>query len=123
MKDNKIKIYTAFSILIVVLSFVIYYGFSDTEKTAIQNTAFIFTIISEILFFTIIYLVTRQKENTFSRAGISIISVIYFIVSLILNVIMKTTFETVRALVTTNLIILILYIAIILIIYLFKKEK
>lgn len=123
MKDNKLKIYTVFSVLIVVLSFVIYYGFSNAEKTSIQNTAFIFTIISEVIFFTIIYLITRPKETTFSRAGISIISVIYFIISLILNVLMKNAFETVRALITTNVIILILYIAIILIIYLFKKEK
>ena len=123
MKGKKLIIYTSISVLIILLSFVMYFGFSDAEKTNIQNIGFIFTIITEVVFFGTIYLITRNSENTFSRAGIASISVIYLIISLILNIFAKTAFETERALITTNIIILILYLAIALITQLFKKEK
>lgn len=123
MKGKKLIIYTSISVLIILLSFVMYFGFSDAEKTNIQNIGFTFTIITEVVFFGTIYLITRNSENTFSRAGIASISVIYLIISLILNIFAKTAFETERALITTNIIILILYLAIALITQLFKKEK
>ena len=123
MKGKKLMIYTSISVLIILLSFVMYFGFSDAEKTNIQNIGFTFTIITEVVFFGTIYLITRNSENTFSRAGIASISVIYLIISLILNIFAKTAFETERALITTNIIILILYLAIALITQLFKKEK
>ena len=123
MKGKKLIIYTSISVLIILLSFVMYFGFSDAEKTNIQNIGFIFTIITEVVFFGTIYLITRNSENTFSRAGIASISVIYLIISLILNIFAKTAFETERALITINIIILIVYLAIALITQLFKKEK
>lgn len=123
MKGKKLIIYTSISALIILLSFVMYFGFSDAEKTNIQNIGFTFTIITEVVFFGTIYLITRNSENTFSRAGIASISVIYLIISLILNIFAITAFETERALITTNIIILILYLAIVLITQLFKKEK
>jgi len=123
MKGKKLVIYICFSILIILLSFVIYYGFSDVEKTNIQNVAFIFTIISEVLFFSMIYGVTRKEANTFIKAGISSVSIIYLIISLILNILIKIGIETVRVLVVSNIILLILYIAMVAAIYLFKKEK
>lgn len=123
MKGKKLIIYTSISVLIILVSFVMYFGFSDAEKTNIQNIGFTFTIITEVVFFGTIYLITRNSENTFSRAGIASISVIYLIISLILNIFAKTAFETERALITTNIIILILYLAIALITQLFKKEK
>lgn len=123
MKGKKLIIYTCFSVLIVLLSFVIYYGFSDVEKTEIQNTAFAFTVIAEVIFFGMTYVLTREEVNAFTRAGIGSISVIYLLVSLILNILIKAVFQTVRTLIVTNVIVLIIYIAIILTIYLFKKEK
>ena len=123
MKGKKLIIYTSISVLIILVSFVMYFGFSDAEKTNIQNIGFTFTIITEVVFFGTIYLITRNSENTFSRAGIASISVIYLIISLILNIFAKTAFETERALITTNIIILILYLAIALITQLLKKEK
>lgn len=123
MKGKKIVIYTCFSVLIILLNFVFYYGFSSDEKTVIQDGSFAFTIVSEIIFFGMIYLLSRKQENAFSRAGIASASVIYLVISLILNILMKSIFNTLRALITTNIIILIIYVVIILAVYLFKKEN
>ncbi len=123
MKGKKLIIYTIVAMLIILASFVIYFGFSIVEKTNIQNVAFTFTIITEIIFFGAIYLTTRKEENTFSKSGVISASFIYLIVSLILNIILKGVFSVVRTLITTNIIVIILYIVLVLVIYLFKKEQ
>lgn len=123
MKGKKLTIYIGFAILMVVLSFVIYFGFSNVEKTTLQNIAFSFTIISELVFFIMIYLATRENNNTFSKSGIISASVIYILLGVILNIFAQSIFSTVRMLVTSNVILLILYVGTILLIYLAKKER
>lgn len=122
MKGKKLGIYSAIAVLVILLSFVINYGFSDIEKTSIQNTAFVFTIVAETLFFVAIYFITREGQNTFSRAGIASLSVIYIIVALLLNTVMQGQFNQVRSLVTTNIMVLMIYLVIALVVYLAKKE-
>lgn len=123
MKGKKLTIYIGFAILMVVLSFVTYFGFSNVEKTTLQNTAFGFTIISELVFFIMIYFATKENNNTFSKSGIISASIIYILLELILNIFVKSIFSAVRMLVTTNIILLILYVGTILLIYLAKKER
>ena len=123
MKGKKLIIYTCISALVIALTFLCYFGFSSAAKTEIQNTSFVFIVISEVVFLGTIYLATRDEQNTFSRAGVVSASSIYIVISLILNIILKNIFETTRALITTNSIILILYLAIVLTVFLFKKEK
>ena len=123
MKGKKLAIYISFALLIIVLSFVIYYGFTDAQKTDMQNVAFSFIIISEIIFFSMIYFVTRDKNNTFLKSGVISTSAVYIVALFILNIFLKTIFSTVRILVATNIILLILYIGVVLLIYLAKKEN
>ncbi len=123
MKGKKLAIYICFSLLIIALSFVIYYGFSDVQKTYIQNVGFSSIIISEIIFFTMIYVVTRENNNIFVKSGVISVSGIYILTMLLLNTVLKAMFATARILITTNIILLILYVGIILLIYLAKKEK
>lgn len=123
MKGKKLGIYIGVAILVILLSFVVNYGFSGIEKTSIQNTAFVFTILAEILFFVAIYLITKEGQNTFSRAAISSLSVIYMIIAFVINTIMQGQFNQVRALATTNVIVLMVYLIIAAIVYLAKKEE
>ena len=123
MKGKKLPIYIGFSVLMVVLSFVIYYGFSNVEKTSMQNVAFGFVVMAEVVFFGMIYVSSNEKHTTFLKAGIISASSIYMLASLVLNLILKAMFTQVRILVTLNIIFLVLYIGIILLLFLVKKES
>lgn len=123
MKDKKSTIYKCFVLLVILLSFVIYYGFSDVAKTAIQNVSFAFIIITEIIFFGVIYFVCKQKNRLFLKSGVISVSSIYLLVNLILNIFLKTIFSKVRILIVINVILLIFYIGIILLINLAEKEN
>lgn len=123
MTGKKRVVYVSLSILIIVLSFVVYFGFSKIDKTYMENIAFGAFILTELIFFTMIYLVSKKETSLFVRAGNTSVSVIYLISSLIINVFLQSFFELANTLITTNVVLLIFYLAIVLLIYLFKKER
>lgn len=123
MKGKKLLIYIGFALLMIILSFWIYYGFSEGKKTEIQNVGFSFIILAESVFFTMIYFSTNEKNGTFLKAGIISSSLIYMIITLVLNVFLKGMFEKTRILFTINIVMLLLYIGVILLTFLVKKER
>lgn len=123
MKGKKLFIYIGFTLLMIILSFGIYYGFSEVKKTDIQNIGFSFTILAESIFFTMIYFSTNEKNSTFLKAGIVSSSSIYIILAFILNVLLKGMFEKARILFTMNIVLLLLYVGVILLTFLVKKER
>lgn len=123
MKGKKLLIYICLTLLVIVLSFVSYLGFSNTEKTSMQNLAFGFIIIVELIFFAMIYTITDEKSTTFLRVGVISTSSIYLLITLILNIFLYSMFTTIRALISINIIALIIFIGVILIIFLLKKER
>lgn len=123
MKGKKLYIYICFTVLIILLSFVIYYGFSEVEKTNMQNISFSFIILAEVIFFSMIYFSTNEKNSIFQNAGLISSSSIYIIITLIVNIFLKVIFPTTRILCTVNIIMLLIYIGIIMLIFLVKEER
>lgn len=122
MSDNK-KIITVISLVVVItFSMLLFFGTGNFDKTGIQISSFIFIIITELVAFCNVFLLTNKKLNTFARAGLSSIAGIYIASSLLFNILLSGLFRTVRSVLVFNFAILLLYIFIALVVIFFKKE-
>lgn len=112
MKKKTIGIILLF-ISIIGISFLIYYGFSNEAKTDIQNCKFYFVIAAEcISFITTLLsnteLIKNEKKNT-----IIFISSAYLVLSILINILLGFMFTTIRVLIVTNAIaILLIFLAV-----------
>lgn len=110
-------------IILLLLTFLLFFGMGDTEKNGIQISSFIFILVNELILFGNIFLLTNKKLNTFSVAGISSLTFIYIVCSLLFNILFISLFKTVRAILVFNFSILLIYIFIYVMILWFKKEN
>lgn len=122
MKYNKKIIMTICLIIALVFSFLIFFGFGNIEKSSIQICSFIFILITEIIAYGILLLLTFKKFNTFMIAGISSATFIYSIVSFLFNIVILGVFKTLRSILVFNFSFLLIYFFIVVLLFLFKKE-
>ena len=65
MSKNK-KYITIIGLIIAILfSFLIFFGIGNAEKTQMQISSFIFVLLTEIIIFANIIILTSKKLNTF----------------------------------------------------------
>ncbi len=122
MKNKKNIILLVALLIAILLSTVLFIGIGNMPKTSIQISAFIFVVLTEILLFTNIYIITNKKLNTFTIAGLSSTIFLYTSCSLIFNVLAISIFGTLKNILVFNISILLIYLLINTIIILFKKE-
>ena len=123
MKNKKNIILLVALLIAILLSTVLFIGIGNMPKTSIQISAFIFVVLTEILLFTNIYIITNKKLNTFTIAGLSSTIFLYTSCSLIFNVLAISIFGTLKNILFFNISILLIYLLINTIIILFKKEN
>ena len=110
MSKNK-KYITIIGLIIVILfSFLIFFGIGNAEKTQMQISSFIFVLLTEIIIFANIIILTSKKLNTFAIAGISSSTIIYAIISLIVNILFVGVFKTIRTNLVFNFGLLLIYV-------------
>lgn len=123
MSRNKKTLLTLAFVVAIGFSFLLFFGTGNTEKTSIQIGGFVFIIISELIVYGSILGVTSKNSNTFSKAGILSATSIYLIISLIINILLKASFTTLKSILVCNFSILLGYAFVAIIITFFKKEK
>ena len=122
MSKNK-KYITIIGLIIAILfSFLIFFGIGNAEKTQMQISSFIFVLLTEIIIFANIIILTSKKLNTFAIAGISSSTIIYAIISLIVNILFVGVFKTIRTNLVFNFGLLLIYVFVVVMVMLFKKE-
>ncbi len=123
MSKNK-KYITIIGLIIAILfSFLIFFGIGNAEKTQMQISSFIFVLLTEIIIFANIIILTSKKLNTFAIAGISSSTIIYAIISLIVNILFVGVFKTIRTNLVFNFGLLLIYVFVVVMVMLFKKEE
>jgi len=124
MSNNKKLICLSGLIILLAFSFLIFFGLDTTEKTNIEISSFIFVLLTEFLVIGNVFFVTIKKiNNTFTVAGISSLTFLYTIISLIFNIFFINVFSTLRGNLVFNLSILLIYSFIALTFFFFKKEE
>lgn len=123
MSKNKKYITTIGLIIAILLSFLIFFGIGNAEKTQMQISSFIFVLLTEVIIFANIIILTSQKLNTFAIAGISSSTFLYSIISLIVNTVFVGIFKTIRTNLVFNFGLLLIYVFILVMVMLFKKEE
>lgn len=123
MSKNKKIILTIALLIIIALSFLIFFGVGRNEKNNIETASFIFIILDELITYGIILWTTSKKNNAFSVAGLISITVIYLIISLIFNSLLIGIFNSLKNSLIFNFSAILVYLLIVTIIFLFKKEE
>lgn len=123
MKDKKNIILCISLIIVIAFSMLLFFGMGELEKTGIQISAFIFTILTEVIVFgNVMILTSNKKLNTFLIAGLSSTTFLYAVASLLFNVLLSGVFTTLRGILVFNFSLLLIYLFTSSIILLFKKE-
>ena len=123
MSKNK-KYITIIGLIIAILfSFLIFFGIGNAEKTQMQISSFIFVLLTEIIIFANIIILTSKKLNTFAIAGISSSTIIYAIISLRVYFLFVGVFKTIRTNLVFNFGLLLIYVFVVVMVMLFKKEE
>ena len=122
MKNKKNIILIIALIIVMAFTMLLFFGIGDSNKTGIQISSIIFIIVTELLVFGSILLISNKKLNTFAIAGLSSSSFLYAICSLIFNTVLLFIFKTVKSILIFNFSILLVYLFINAMIFLFKKE-
>ena len=102
MSDKKKIITSVGLVILLAFSFLMFFGIDTDKKTGIEISAFIFTIVDEIIIFGTILFLGNKKLNTFAKSGIASSTFIYLLISLAFNVILKSVFSTVRGILVFN---------------------
>ncbi len=123
MKKKKNIILCIALLIVIVLSMLLFFETGEIEKTKIQISSFIFVIITELVVFANIVLITNKKLNTFTIAGLSSITFLYAVCSFLFNILLKGIFTTTRGILVFNFSILLVYLFLSVITLLFKKEN
>lgn len=123
MNNKKIWILILSLIIMIAFSSLIFFGLFENEKNSVQLTSFIFIILTEIISFSSIGVVVSKKFNTFINSGILSTTFLYAVSSAFINILTSPLFVSSRKLTTVNIAILLIYLFIIAIIFMFRKEN
>lgn len=123
MSRNKKVLLTAALVIMITLSFLLFFGIGKVEKTEEQILRFVFIILDEVIVYGIILWATREKCNAFSNAGVISTTVIYTMISLIFNLLLTGIIKTVKNILIFNFSILLLFAFIVTIVILLKKGE
>ena len=116
MKNSILKKSLVF-ILIVILSFLLFFGLGDLEKTTNQLISFGILIFSEVLIFLSIILPSIKSK---SIEDLLSASVLYTFMTIILNYIIRPSLT--KSLIVWNVALFIIYLIIVILVC-FKKKK
>lgn len=124
MKNKKIVVLCIALLIAVTFSTLLFFGVGEVEKSGIQICSFIFIILTEVIIFGNILICTSSKKlNTFSIVGFGSTTFLYSVCSLLLNMLLKNSFTTLKGILIFNFSLLLIYLFVLSIITLFKKEK
>lgn len=116
MKNSILKKSLVF-ILIVILSFLLFFGLGDLEKTTNQLISFGILIFSELLIFLSVILPSIKNK---SIEDLLSASVLYTLMMIILNYIIRPSVT--KSLIVWNVSLFIIYLIIVILVC-FKKKK
>ncbi len=123
MSKNKKIISIIGLVIVLAFSFLIFLGVNPIKKTGVEISAFIFVLITELILYGCAFALASKKQNTFMTAGLSSITFLYTICSLLFNILFVGIFKSVRSILIFNFSILCIYAFVIVLLFLFKKES
>lgn len=116
-KDNNIVVKTIVFVLIVALTFLIFFGLGNESKTEMELISFFMVVFAELLIFLSTIIPSLLNKNPIDPLSASCL---YAVGVIILNYIIKLT--TIKELIIWNVALFIVYL-IVLVIVLFTKKK
>lgn len=123
MKKNKNIILNVSLLIIIAFSMLLFFGTGSSTKSEIEISSFIFVVITELIIYFNALIILNKKLNTFTIAGLSSSTFLYTICSIVFNILLISIFQTLKNILVFNFSILLIYLFIISIIILFKKES
>ena len=123
MKKNKNIILNVSLLIIIAFSMLLFFGTGSYTKSEIEISSFIFVVITELIIYFNAIIILNKKLNTFTIAGLSSSTFLYTICSIVFNILLISIFQTLKNILVFNFSILLIYLFIISIIILFKKES
>ncbi len=123
MKNKKNIILSIMLIILISLSLLLFFGINSDKKTSIQLATFAFIIFDDVLLFGNIILFLNKKMNAFLIAGLSSTTFLYLISSLLINIIFKSIFTSLRGVLVFNFSLILIYILINTTILIFKRDE
>lgn len=109
-------------ILIIILTFLLFFGVGTTYKADIKITSFVFIILTEMLTYGNVILLFSNKLNTFAKVGFCSTLFLYLISVILVNIIFISLFTTLKGIIVMNFSLFVVYLLIDTIIVFFKKE-
>ena len=121
-KSSNSLIKTMIFILTIGLSCIIFFGFMEGEKTAMEYTAFGLVLFAELIVYISVLIAGVKEEKKLNSADIVSFGILYFLTNIITNVFCFNSIDTLKLLILINSIEMII-IMIIICIVLLKKKK
>lgn len=116
-KDNSIIVKTIVFILVVALTFLVFFGLGSDKKAEMELISFFIVVFAELLIFLSTVIPTILNKDPMDALSASSL---YAVGAIILNYIVKLS--TIKELIIWNVALFIVYL-IVLVIVLFRKKK
>lgn len=123
MEKNKNILLSIGLIIIIALSFLLFFGIGESNKNGIQISSFAFVILDEIIIYAVILWASNKEKNTFLKAGVFSSVFIYLISSIVFNMFLKNMLGSLNTVLVINIAMLLIFSLILVIIMFFNKEN
>ncbi len=122
-KSSNILIKTLIFILTIGLSCIIFFGLMEGNKTEIDYTAFGLILFAELIVYLSIAIAGRKKAGKLNGTDIISFGLLYFITNIITNWFCLSSIGTLRLLIIINSIEIIIFLILMCLVALKKKEN
>ena len=112
MKNSNLLIKTIIFILIVALTCLIFFGLGNSNKTDMELISFGFISFAELVVYLTIVIPSFINLKKLESSDFTAIGVLYFISSIILNIVFLNSFNEAKTLVIYNVIEIIIFLII-----------
>lgn len=110
MKSSNIFIKTIIFILVVALTSLIFFGLGNSDKTNVELVSFGFITFAELVVYLTLVTPSFINLKKLSSSDFTAIGALYFISSVILNIVFLNEFNDVKTLVIYNVIEIIIFL-------------
>ena len=125
MKENSSNILakSCIFILAIALTCVIFFGFMEGAKTEVDYTAFGLILFAELILYIAVIVSSKKKAGKLNSSDVASLGIIYFITNFITNCLCLKTIGTLKMLLLINAVEIIVFLILICIVLLRKKEN
>ena len=123
VNNSNILVKTCIFILTIALTCVIFFGFMEGVKTEVDYTAFGLILFAELVLYLAIVIASKKKEGKLNSSDVASLGIIYFIANFITNCLCLSSIANIKNLLLINAVEVIVFLILICLVLLKKKEK